>query len=166
VSRPGAVWAIGSTWQASAEKASLHRERERWAVDPWCHDVSAQKTGRARPTVAGMIPMRCMMPTEQAGWVGQRCQHRHRRWRGVEELAAAGQLAFACAVAEQPVVADALEPIRQDVQQEASDELVGIESGQGIMRGTASSARDWPISCSKRCGVTGTTSHSTSSSAT
>ena len=59
--------------------------------------------------------------------VGQRGQHRRRWWRGVEELAAAGQLARACAVAEQSVVADALEAVRHDMEQEASDELVSAE---------------------------------------
>ena len=59
--------------------------------------------------------------------VGQCGQHRWRRWRGIQELAAAGQLVLASAVAEQSVVTDALEPIRQDVQQEAPDELVGVE---------------------------------------
>ncbi len=49
-----------------AEKLELH-ERERWTTDPGCHDVSAQKTGRAYPTVAGRIAMRCMMPTGQTG---------------------------------------------------------------------------------------------------
>jgi hypothetical protein len=37
--------------------------------------------------------------------VGQCGQHRRRRWRGVEELATAGQLACTCAVTEQSVVA-------------------------------------------------------------
>jgi len=59
--------------------------------------------------------------------VGQRGQHRRRRRRGVEELAAAGQLGLAAAVAEQSIVADALEAVGQDVQQKASDELVGVE---------------------------------------
>jgi len=52
--------------------------------------------------------------------VGQRGQHRRRGRRGVEELAAAGQLGLAGAVAEQSIVADALEAVGQDVQQEAS----------------------------------------------
>ncbi len=53
--------------------------------------------------------------------VGQRGQHRQRGRRGVEELAAAGQLGLAAAVAEQSMVADALEAVGQDVQQEASE---------------------------------------------
>ena len=59
--------------------------------------------------------------------VGEWGKHRRRRWRGIEELAAAGQLGLAGAVAEQSVVADALEAVGQDMQQEASDELVRVE---------------------------------------
>ncbi len=41
-------------------------ERGRLAAEVRRHDVLAQ-TGRARPTVAGRISMRCMIPAEQTG---------------------------------------------------------------------------------------------------
>ena len=44
-------------------------KRERWVTDLRCHDVSAQQAGRARPTVAGRIPMRCIPPVEQTGQI-------------------------------------------------------------------------------------------------
>ncbi len=59
--------------------------------------------------------------------VGQQGEHRRQGRRGVEELAAAGQLGLAAMVAEQSIVADALEAVGQDMQQEASDELVRVE---------------------------------------
>ena len=52
--------------QLSAKERTCN-ERARWAADPEGHDVSAQKTGRASPTVAGRIPVRCMLPTGQTG---------------------------------------------------------------------------------------------------
>ena len=52
---------------------------------------------------------------DRGGWHGQQCP-------------ATGQLDRPVAVAEQPVMADPLQPPRQHVQEEAADELVGIEA--------------------------------------
>ncbi len=45
-------------------------------------------------------------------------------WHG-EKLTAAGELLFSPAIAEEAVVADALETVGKDVEEEAADELVG-----------------------------------------
>jgi hypothetical protein len=42
-------------------------------------------------------------------------------------LAAEGQLGLAVAIGQKAVVADALKTVRQDMQQEATNELVGLE---------------------------------------
>ena len=47
-------------------------------------------------------------------------------WR-VEQLARPGQVLGATAVCEQPIVSDAVEAVRQDVDQETADELVRRE---------------------------------------
>ena len=50
------------------------------------------------------------------------------RWRrNVQQCTSGGQLGGAMSVAEQPVVADAMEAVRQHVQQEAPHELLGAE---------------------------------------
>jgi hypothetical protein len=49
------------------------------------------------------------------------------RRRDRQKFAGAGELGFACRGGEQAVVADAMEPTRQDVKQEAADELVGCK---------------------------------------
>ena len=46
---------------------------------------------------------------------------------GIEQPAAERELGGAMAVGEEAEVADAMEAVRQDVQQEAADELVGVE---------------------------------------
>jgi len=85
-----------------------------------CQDVAAPEPARlhaaAQPRV-GCDPLQHRIA---------RCQ------RGVEELLAAGQLSRAAAVAEQSEVADALEAVGYDVQQEAPDELVRVE-GHNLM---------------------------------
>src|SRR6185312_14846728 len=52
------------------------------------------------------------------------------RWRGwrVEQLAAERQLVGAVTVGEEAVVTDAMEAVRQGVQQEAADELIDAEA--------------------------------------
>ena len=47
------------------------------------------------------------------------------RCRHTEKLAATRELLCAMAIAEEPIVADAMKAFGQDVQQEAADELVG-----------------------------------------
>ena len=47
-------------------------------------------------------------------------------WR-VEQAAAQRQFVGAMTIGEQPVMANAIEPVRQDVKQEAADELAGGE---------------------------------------
>ena len=57
------------------------------------------------------------------------------RWR-VEQPATERELGGALAVGEEAVVADAMEAVRQGVQQEAADELVGVkrhELGLAVM---------------------------------
>ena len=49
------------------------------------------------------------------------------RRRNVEQPPAERQLVGAVAVGEEAVVADAVKAVRQGVQQEAADELVGVE---------------------------------------
>src|SRR5215471_21020335 len=44
-----------------------------------------------------------------------------------QQLPAARQFLFSIAIAQEAVIADALEPIRQDVQEETADELVRIQ---------------------------------------
>ena len=48
-------------------------------------------------------------------------------WRHGEQLADARDVVGAIAIGEKPIVADAMEPFRQDVHQEAPDELVGVQ---------------------------------------
>ena len=56
-------------------------------------------------------------------------QARHGRGgRHGQQLPATGQLGRPVAVAEQSVMADPLQPPRQHVQEDAADELVGIEA--------------------------------------
>ena len=47
------------------------------------------------------------------------------RCRHTEKLAATRELLCAMAIAQEPIVADAMKAFGQDVQQEAADELVG-----------------------------------------
>src|SRR6202023_2230773 len=49
------------------------------------------------------------------------------RRRHVEEAARPGNVVGACGAGEQAVVADAMEALRQDVDEEAADELAGGE---------------------------------------
>jgi len=49
------------------------------------------------------------------------------RWRDGEQFAGARVAGLARRTREQAIVADAVEPARQDVEQEAADELVGAE---------------------------------------
>ena len=52
-------------------------------------------------------------------------------WRPIEQAAAEGELLLAVAAGEEAEVADAVEVLGQDMEQEASDELFGRE-GQGL----------------------------------
>jgi len=66
------------------------------------------------------------------------------RWR-VEQPATERELGGALAVGEAAVVADAMEAVRQGVQQEAPDELVGRkrhEPGLAVMAGGTTSSRN------------------------
>src|SRR5215471_4968955 len=51
----------------------------------------------------------------------------HWRLRHSEQLPATGEFLFSVAIAEEAVIANALEALGQDVEQEATDELVGSE---------------------------------------
>ena len=97
------------------------------------HEVSCQKDGR-RGAGRGRMPRMTMVPPQHGQRSsGQRGRHRStcsapdRCRRRVEQLAAERQLLGAMAVGEEAVVADAMEAVRQGVQQEAADELVGGE---------------------------------------
>ena len=46
-------------------------------------------------------------------------------WRPIEQAAAEGELLLAVAAGEEAEVADAVEVLGQDMEQEASDELLG-----------------------------------------
>src|SRR3981189_1867728 len=50
-----------------------------------------------------------------------------RRVMGIEQPAAEGEVVAASAIGEEAVVANAMEAVRQGMQQESADELVGIE---------------------------------------
>ena len=68
---------------------------------------------------------------QRSGWCGGTVSSdlfggRSRRWR-VEQPATERELGGAVAVGEEAVVADAMEAVRQGVQQEAADELVGVK---------------------------------------
>ncbi len=54
------------------------------------------------------------------GWVNRRLGNRH-----AEQVATTGELLCALAIAEEAVVADAMEALGEDMQQEAADKLVG-----------------------------------------
>ena len=56
-------------------------------------------------------------------WVDRRLGNRH-----AEQIAAVSKLLRAMAIAEEAVIADAMEALGQDVKQEAADELVGRDS--------------------------------------
>jgi hypothetical protein len=56
-----------------------------------------------------------------------------------EKLAAALEVGLALTVGEQAVVADAVEPVRQNVEKEAADELVGRQ-GHHLFAGSALAA--------------------------
>ena len=47
-----------------------------------------------------------------------------RHWYG-DQVLCAGDVGLAASAGQQPVVADAMEPLRQNMEQEAPDELVG-----------------------------------------
>jgi hypothetical protein len=51
----------------------------------------------------------------------------HRRHRHGDQLPGLRDVGLAGGAGEQPIVADAVEPVREDMEQEASDELVGRE---------------------------------------
>ena len=61
----------------------------------------------------------------QIGGVVRRQRINRRHW-GVDQLAGACHVGLTTGAGEQPVVADAVKPLRQNVEQEAPDELVGI----------------------------------------
>jgi hypothetical protein len=55
------------------------------------------------------------------------CGHRRLGWRNGEQLTAAGKLGSAISISEVAVVTDAVETVRQDMEEEAADEVVGGE---------------------------------------
>jgi len=61
-------------------------------------------------------------------------QRTYRRRRHGDQLPGAGDIDFAAGAGEQPIVADAVEPLGQDVEQEAPDELVGRECHRAVSR--------------------------------
>lgn len=65
---------------------------------------------------------------------------RFRRWR-VEQPTTEGEFGGALAVGEEAVVADAVEAVRQGVQQEAPDELVGSKRDDLTRRELAMATR-------------------------
>src|SRR5882757_6743971 len=58
---------------------------------------------------------------------------RHCHWRG-DQFSGARDVGLAGGAGEQSVVADAMEPLRQNVEQEAPDELVGRERHGAVPR--------------------------------
>ena len=66
----------------------------------------------------------------RARWTGIERLFRHvviGWWRDGEQFACTREVGSACRSGEHAVVADAVEPARQDVKQEAADELVGAK---------------------------------------
>ena len=58
----------------------------------------------------------------------------HRRHRHGDQFSGARDVSFAAGAGEQPVVADAVEALGQDVEQKAPDELIGRERHRAIPR--------------------------------
>src|SRR5271166_6581444 len=86
---------------------------------------SATVTARGNSSAAGSCsgwrqPHQPNLPVTTAsfGWWG---------WRHPEQLPAALEFPRAVTVAEEAVVPDAMEPVRQDMDQETADELPAIE---------------------------------------
>ena len=73
-------------------------------------------------TCAQRLPGQCLVTVAVISRRIGRCRRRHS-----EQLSAALKLARTMAVAEEPVVADGVKPIRQHVNQEAADELATIQ---------------------------------------
>ena len=74
--------------------------------------------------------------------IGGFVHHRgiNRRHRGGDQLPGARNIGLAAGTGEEPVVANAMKPFWQDVEQEAPDELVGAERHCAVPR--------LPIPCS------------------
>ena len=67
-------------------------------------------------------------------WRGGRLAGARSRGRGPEEVSAAGQLLSAMTRAQEPVVADAVKPCGQDVEQKPANECTGGERHRGRRR--------------------------------
>src|SRR3954451_409019 len=84
--------------------------------------------GRRRPSSA---------PHNAAYCPDSRVRYRHRCRCCVplhaKQFPAAGQLALALTVAEEPEVADAVKAVREDMNQEPADELVGVQGHRAVV---------------------------------
>src|SRR5439155_1676102 len=62
------------------------------------------------------------------------CRRIDQRQRHGDQLSGARDISLARRAGQQPIVADAMEPLWQDVEQEAPDELVGRECHRAVSR--------------------------------
>src|SRR4051794_37762733 len=85
------------------------------------HATAAAGTGRAM-TGCGAVRI--------SGAV--RCRRLCRRLRGGDQLPGSRDVGFAAGACEQPIMADAVKSLGQDVKQEAPDELVSSEGHRAI----------------------------------
>src|SRR3954471_15901586 len=91
------------------------------------HATAAAGTWRATlgcgaVRISGAVCLSCVV----------RCRRLCRRLRGGDQLPGSCDIGLAAAAGEQPIVADAVEPLGQDVKQETPDELVGGERHRAI----------------------------------
>src|ERR1700751_957947 len=104
---------------APGSRCVQNRQADRGPHDAVDHHHGAGVTVRTlpqRPSGPRLEPLAVV--TERLG----RCS-----WRHAEQLPAAPEFPRAVTVAEEAVVADAMEPVRQDLDQETADELRAIE---------------------------------------
>jgi hypothetical protein len=88
--------------------------------------MRAAATGAWRAMVGGGAGCRVRLVVLRR-WIG------HRRGRD-DQFSGARDVGLAASAGEQPVVADAVEALGQDVEQEAPDELIGSERHRAIPR--------------------------------
>src|ERR1700730_3724981 len=98
----------------------------------WCG--TNRRRARLHPTLEDLdddhAPATARTGWSWIGWFSRFNCRRHR-----EQLPDAGDIGLAAGAGEQAVVSNAVEALRQDVQQEASDELVGAERHRAIALG-------------------------------
>jgi hypothetical protein len=88
------------------------------------HSAAAARAWRAM--IGGGVRIGCVVVVRHR-WID--CRH----W-GVYQLLGARDVGFAAGAGQQSVVADAMEALRQNVEQKAPDELVGAERHDAVPR--------------------------------